>query len=99
MIYDLDEILKEKLTKDRECRGVYDNLRGLYATGTVETRHYGEEREIKLNRLERKETPMKVRTEGTVMECKKYCPVCGHSFDYWLQVSKYCPDCGQRLML
>ena len=42
MILDLDKCLEEKLTKDRECTEVYENLKELYLTGTVETRHYGE---------------------------------------------------------
>jgi hypothetical protein len=96
MIYDLDEILKQKLTKDDECKKTYDNLKGLYATGVVEGRHYGEERDIKLNRLERKEEPMKVRKgDFTYL----YCPVCGNKFEVWVQLDPYCSKCGQRLQL
>lgn len=96
MIYDLDEILKQKLTKDNECKKSYDNLKGLYATGVVELRHYGEERDIKLNRLERKEEPMKVR-QGDFNNL--YCPVCGNKFETWVQLDPYCSKCGQRIQL
>lgn len=99
MIYDLDEILKEKLTKDNECQKSYDNLKGLYATGVVESRHYGEERYIKLNRLERKEEPMQVREEQYFYGSNYFCPVCSERFETWAQVDKYCRNCGQRLKL
>lgn len=99
MILDLDECLKEKLTKDRECKETYDNLKGLYATGTVEMRYYGAERDIKLNRLERKETPMKCKAEEYFYGTNYYCPVCGERYETWAQLDKYCRNCGQRLML
>lgn len=91
MIYDLDEILKQKLTKDDECKKTYDNLKGLYATGVVESRHYGEERDIKLNRLERKEEPQEVKTDCL----GRYCPKCSRRITE--EVEKYCTRCGQRL--
>jgi hypothetical protein len=96
MIYDLDEILKQKLTKDNECKKSYDNLKGLYETGVVELRYYGEERDIKLNMLERKEEPMKVR-KGDFNYL--YCPVCGNKFEAWVQLDPYCGKCGQRIQL
>ncbi len=99
MILDLDKCLEEKLTKDRECTEVYENLKELYLTGTVETRHYGEEREIKLNRLERKETPMQCRRNNKIDDSTYYCPICSTRFDTWVQVTNYCTKCGQRLKL
>ena len=96
MKYDLDEILKQKLTKDDECKKSYDNLKGLYATGVVELRYYGVERDIKLNRLERKEEPMKVRHADFN---NLYCPVCGNRFETWVQLDPYCAKCGQRIQL
>jgi hypothetical protein len=96
MIYDLDEILKQKLTKDENCERLYDNLKGIYEAGQEESRHYGEEQQIKLNRLERKEEPMKVR-QGDFTYL--YCPVCGNRFETWVQLDPYCSKCGQRLQL
>lgn len=96
MIYDLDKCLKEPLTKDRDCEVLYDNLKGIYEAGQEESRHIGDEIKIKLNRLERKETPMNVkRSDANVC----YCPVCNKRFDVWTQITNYCTECGQRLQL
>ena len=96
MKFDLDKILSEKLTKDRESQDVYDNLKDLYASGVVDVRHYGEEREIKLNRLERKERPMKLLQER---DGSYYCPICRKGYDSVFHVNRYCGWCGQRIQL
>ena len=55
MIYNLDEILKEKLTKDDDCKKTYDNLKGLYATGVVESRHCGCQNIVNIRECNNKE--------------------------------------------
>lgn len=99
MILDLDECLKEPLTKDRDCDVLYDNLKVKYAEGQEESRHIGDERKIKLNRLERKETPMQCRRNNKIDDSAYYCPICSMRFDTWVQVTNYCTKCGQRLKL
>jgi hypothetical protein len=90
----IDENLKEKLTKDRTARELYENYGSNLEKGAE--RCVGDERYIKLNRLERKEEPMKVR-QGDFTYL--YCPVCGNKFEVWVQLDPYCSKCGQRLKL
>jgi hypothetical protein len=90
----IDENLKEKLTKDRTARELYENYGSNLEKGTE--RCIGDERYIKLNRLERKEEPMKIR-HGDFNNL--YCPVCGNKFEAWVQLDPYCGKCGQRIQL
>ena len=96
MILNLDDILEQELTRDTENQNAYENYKELYASGTVEMRVYGIEREIKLNRLERKERPMKLLQER---DGSYYCPICRKGYDSVFHVSRYCGYCGQRIQL
>lgn len=103
MIYDLDEILKQKLTKDDESKKTYDNLKGLYATGVVELRYYGVERDIKLNRLERRAEPTApiLKQEPPCYDGGLVCPSCGKPItNVWSSRTyqpHFCHFCGQAL--
>lgn len=90
----IDENLKEKLTKDQTARDLYENYGSNLEKGAE--RCIGDERYIKLNRLERKEEPMKVRHADFNY---LYCPACGNRFETWVQLDPYCSKCGQRLKL
>lgn len=90
----IDENLKEKLTKDQTARDLYENYGSNLEKGAE--RCIGDERYIKLNRLERKEEPMKVRHADFNY---LYCPACGNRFETWVQLDSYCGKCGQRLKL
>jgi hypothetical protein len=90
----IDENLKEKLTKDHTARELYENYGSNLEKGAE--RCIGDERYIKLNRLERKEEPMKVRHADFNY---LYCPVCGNRFETWVQLDPYCGKCGQRIQL
>jgi hypothetical protein len=93
----IDENLKEKLTKDHTARELYENYGSNLEKGAE--RCIGDERYIKLNRLERKEEPMQVREEQYFYGSNYFCPVCSERFETWAQIDKYCRNCGQRLKL
>lgn len=91
----LEKNLQERLIDPRKAAEIEDNYKPLLEGGHCE-RNIGYEIKIKLNRLERKETPMNVkRSDANVC----YCPVCNKRFDVWTQVTNYCTECGQRLQL
>lgn len=83
----LNERLSRRLTSDTKADRLADNYAGLLEC--ITDYNAGYEYYIKLNRYERKDTPMYV---DSVLPL---CPVCGASFDYHRY--QFCGRCGQRL--
>ena len=83
----LKEHLSHRLTIDPHADAMISNYVGLLEVG--QEADLFQERYIKLNRYERRDTSMYV---DSVLPL---CPVCGASFDYHRY--QFCGRCGQRL--
>lgn len=90
----IDEYLSEKLTNDKVADAVEDNYRGLMEVEGIE-RDPMQEQLIKLNRYERRDTPMKPKVELGFYGENFYCPVCGRLL--YSSMPNFCDNCGQRL--
>lgn len=89
----IDEYLSERLTNDKVA-DVEDNYRGLMEVKGVE-RDPMQEQLIKLNRYERRDTPMKPKVELSFYGENYYCPACGKLL--YSSMPNFCDNCGQRL--
>lgn len=85
---DLDEIMSQKLTNDKTAEVVEENYRGLLAAGCE--RDPRQEKTIKLNKLERKNTPEPVYP-GEKEKITDPKGNTGYTREY------YCPDCFEWL--
>lgn len=85
----LEDIMNEKLTIDSHAKKLEDNYRGLLETPGIE-RDTEQERYIKLNKLERKNTPEPVYP-GEKEKITDPKGKTGYTREY------YCPDCFEWL--
>ncbi len=97
----IDEYLSERLTNDKTADAVEENYRGLMEIEGIE-RDPMQESYIKLNRYERRDTPMKpvketyfTDTKGIDSYCYR-CANCGNRL-YTIFTAEFCEKCGQRL--
>lgn len=92
----IDEYLEERLTNDKTADAIESNYRGLMEIEGIE-RDPMQERYIKLNRLEKRDMPMKPRVELYFYGENYYCPACGSLL--YSSMPIFCDKCGQRIQL
>ncbi len=91
----IDKYLEERLTNDKTADAIESNYRGLMQIEGIE-RDPMQEQYIKLNRLEKRDTPMKPRVETNLCGENFFCPACGRLF--YSSMLNFCDKCGQRLL-